>query len=135
GARPLVAHDGLFGGRGPMTIDPILKRRLQTLFDADVGLAAYPLPLDAHQTLGNNARIAAALGLSVEGWFSDSAGAPLAVHGSLPQAMTADALASLLAEATGRPPPVFPRGPDRLPRPGGRGRRARGSPPGARAAA
>src|SRR5690242_15542961 len=49
GAQLLVVHHGLFWGRGHTVIDAMLKRRLQTLFDADIGLAAYHLPLDAHQ--------------------------------------------------------------------------------------
>ena len=43
-------------------IDAQLKRRLKLLFDADIALAAYHLPLDAHPELGNNALIARALG-------------------------------------------------------------------------
>ena len=41
----------------------MLKRRLQALFDADISLAAYHLPLDAHAEVGNNALICAELGL------------------------------------------------------------------------
>ncbi len=61
-AQLLVVHHGIFWGTGPGPIDAQLKRRLQVLFDADVGLAAYHLPLDAHATLGNNALLARALG-------------------------------------------------------------------------
>src|SRR5690242_4989001 len=46
-AQLLVVHHGLFWGRGPGPIDASLKRRLQILFDADIALAAYHLPLDA----------------------------------------------------------------------------------------
>jgi dinuclear metal center YbgI/SA1388 family protein len=60
-AQLLVVHHGLFWGTSPSPIDQPLKRRLQTLFDNDIGLAAYHLPLDAHPTLGNNALIARAL--------------------------------------------------------------------------
>lgn len=60
-AELILAHHGLFWGAGFQTIDPLLKRRLQILFDADISLAAYHLPLDAHPELGNNALLARGL--------------------------------------------------------------------------
>src|SRR3984885_14200475 len=62
GAQLLLVHHGLFWGPGVRAIDAALKRRLQLLFDAEMALAAYPLPLDAHPQLGNNALLADALG-------------------------------------------------------------------------
>jgi dinuclear metal center YbgI/SA1388 family protein len=62
----LLVHHGLFWGPGFTTVDPALKRRLKLLFDADLALAAYHLPLDAHPELGNNALLARALGASGE---------------------------------------------------------------------
>src|SRR3984957_4911065 len=61
-AQLLIVHHGLFWGSGVRTIDATLARRLKLLFDADVALAAYHLPLDAHPELGNNAQLAKALG-------------------------------------------------------------------------
>src|SRR3954469_10195563 len=90
GAQLLVVHHGLFWGGGPLVVDRVLRRRLETLFRADMGLAAYHLPLDAHPTLGNNARLAAALNVHVDGWFVEERGAPLALHGTLPDVMTCD---------------------------------------------
>jgi dinuclear metal center YbgI/SA1388 family protein len=58
----LIVHHGLFWGKSAGAIDAQLKRRLQLLFDANMALAAYHLPLDAHPTLGNNALLAEALG-------------------------------------------------------------------------
>jgi dinuclear metal center YbgI/SA1388 family protein len=61
-AQLLLVHHGLIWGSGVRTIDAILKRRLEILFNANVALAAYHLPLDAHPELGNNALLARALG-------------------------------------------------------------------------
>ena len=61
GAKLVLVHHGLFWNPGFVTVDPILRRRLKLLFDADIALAAYHLPLDAHPRLGNNALIAEAL--------------------------------------------------------------------------
>jgi dinuclear metal center YbgI/SA1388 family protein len=58
----LLVHHGLFWGSGTTAVDAQLKRRLQLLFDNDIALAAYHLPLDAHPQLGNNALLAQALG-------------------------------------------------------------------------
>jgi dinuclear metal center YbgI/SA1388 family protein len=57
----VLVHHGLFwGAMGP--IDAQLKHRLQLLFDHDIALAAYHLPLDAHPEVGNNALLARAIG-------------------------------------------------------------------------
>jgi dinuclear metal center YbgI/SA1388 family protein len=62
GADLVLVHHGLFWGEtGPL--DAQLKRRLKLLFDHDMALAAYHLPLDAHPEVGNNALICEALGL------------------------------------------------------------------------
>jgi dinuclear metal center YbgI/SA1388 family protein len=61
-AQLVLVHHGLFWGSGAGLIDATLKRRLKLLFDANIGLAAYHLPLDAHARYGNNALIARALG-------------------------------------------------------------------------
>ncbi len=61
GADLVLVHHGLFWGeRGPL--DRETAGRLKVLLDADVGLAAYHLPLDAHLEVGNNALLAGALG-------------------------------------------------------------------------
>lgn len=60
-ANLLLVHHGLLWGSGVSSIDVHLKRRLQLLFDANIALAAYHLPLDAHAELGNNALLARAL--------------------------------------------------------------------------
>jgi dinuclear metal center YbgI/SA1388 family protein len=65
-AQLLIVHHGLFWGSGVRTIDATLARRLKLLFDADIALAAYHLPLDAHPELGNNAQLAKALGAGEE---------------------------------------------------------------------
>jgi dinuclear metal center YbgI/SA1388 family protein len=58
----ILVHHGIFWGSTSVVLDAALKRRLAPLFAADVSLAAYHLPLDAHPKLGNNAQLAALLG-------------------------------------------------------------------------
>jgi dinuclear metal center YbgI/SA1388 family protein len=63
GAQMVLTHHGLLGDFLPAHVTPVLKGRLQALFEADLSLAAYHLPLDAHPQVGNNALICQALGL------------------------------------------------------------------------
>jgi dinuclear metal center YbgI/SA1388 family protein len=58
----VLVHHGLFWAGPPRALDHASKRRLQLLFEADLALAAYHLPLDGHLEVGNNALLAAALG-------------------------------------------------------------------------
>ena len=91
-----------------------MKRRLERLFAAGITLAAYHLPLDGHQRIGNNARLAEELRLRVDGWFSEHGGIPLAVHGTLAAAVPLQALAERVSEIVGRVPIAFPGGPERV---------------------
>jgi dinuclear metal center YbgI/SA1388 family protein len=130
-AQLLIVHHGLFWGSGAGAIDAQLKRRLEVLFDADIGLAAYHLPLDAHPQLGNNALLARALGAeAIEpfalhrgepiGFIADLAGAGADTSGV---ARAGDAgsdgiapaeLFARVHELTEREPLVFEAGPPRV---------------------
>lgn len=74
GAQLVVCHHGIFWGPRNGPIDQRMKRRLKTLFDADLSLAAYHLPLDAHAEVGNNALICRALGFEPAEPFGDARG-------------------------------------------------------------
>jgi dinuclear metal center YbgI/SA1388 family protein len=63
GADALLVHHGYFWKNEDVTITGIKKRRLQRLLTQDVSLLAYHLPLDAHAEVGNNACLAAMLGI------------------------------------------------------------------------
>lgn len=64
GADMVLVHHGMFYGSGPGPIDVRERARLKALFDADMSLLAYHLPLDAHHELGNSVLMARRLGLS-----------------------------------------------------------------------
>jgi putative NIF3 family GTP cyclohydrolase 1 type 2 len=63
GAQLVIAHHGLFWDFHPRSLSPTMKERLRVLFDNDIALAGYHLPLDAHPEVGNNALICVGLGL------------------------------------------------------------------------
>jgi dinuclear metal center YbgI/SA1388 family protein len=69
GASFLIVHHGMFwGGLGPYT-GPAYTT-LRTLVDNDIAVYSSHLPLDRHPTLGNNALLAAELGLTPMGSFA-----------------------------------------------------------------
>jgi dinuclear metal center YbgI/SA1388 family protein len=111
-AELILVHHGLFWGEGPTVIDSQLKRRLKILFDADIGLAAYHLPLDAHPEVGNNALLARALDARHLDPFARHQGEPIGFIASLPgEGLPASALFARVGKITAREPLVFPAGP------------------------
>jgi len=114
-AQLILVHHGLFWSSGPSAIDAAMKRRLQLLFDADVALAAYHLPLDAHPEVGNNALIAAALGAQRREPFALHRGEPIGVLTHFAgEGLAAAELRGRVAELTEREPLVFDAGPERV---------------------
>jgi len=111
----LLVHHGLFWGAGVRTINELLKRRLQILFDAGIALVAYHLPLDAHAEVGNNALLARELGLTELAPFAQHAGRTI---GFLGRAAGGELAAAELFERvralTGQAPLVFDAGPARV---------------------
>src|SRR5258706_15627971 len=58
----LIVHHGLFWP-GLQTVTGTLRRQLKLAFENDIALYSTHLPLDVHSKVGNNAQLAAALGL------------------------------------------------------------------------
>ncbi len=119
----LLVHHGLFwgpGAPGASPIDVALKRRLKLLFDSDIALAAYHLPLDAHPQLGNNALLAGALRAERTEPFAFHRGEPIGTLATLPgDGMPmggAAGLVSAVERLTGQPSLVFQQGPPRVSR-------------------
>jgi dinuclear metal center YbgI/SA1388 family protein len=71
GADAILVHHGYFWrGEDPCVVGPRHKR-LKLLLAHDINLFAYHLPLDMHPELGNNAQLAAQLGLAADGRFGE----------------------------------------------------------------
>ncbi len=112
GAELVLAHHGIFWGSAPAPIDVALRRRLKLLFDADIALAAYHLPLDAHPELGNNALLARALGAEELEPFAFHRGQPIGFLAALPgEGLPAGEFFARVRHATSREPLVFDAGP------------------------
>ena len=83
GAQLVIAHHGLFWDFHPRSLSPTMKERLRVLFDNEIALAGYHLPLDAHPKVGNNALICAALGLERAEPFGQHRGRSVGYHRAL----------------------------------------------------
>ena len=92
GADLVLCHHGVFWDFQPRALTPPAKRRLEALFAADMSLAAYHLPLDAHPEHGNNALICSALGLERGEPFGMAGGRPIGFVGRSAEGVAADEL-------------------------------------------
>jgi dinuclear metal center YbgI/SA1388 family protein len=69
----LIVHHGLFWpGLQPVT--GVLRRQLELAFENNIALYSAHLPLDLHRQVGNNAQLAAALGLKSNQPFFEEKG-------------------------------------------------------------
>lgn len=100
----LLVHHGFFWKGEEPRIIGIRQRRIKALLENGISLVTYHLPLDGHHELGNNAQLAARWGFPVEGRFGTGPEGGLAMYGTLPRAMRAEALATVVGEGVGREP-------------------------------
>jgi dinuclear metal center YbgI/SA1388 family protein len=107
----VLVHHGLFWAGPPRALDQTSKRRLQLLFDADIALAAYHLPLDGHLEVGNNALLAQAIGGADVEPFGAHHSATIGVRARLDAIRPAE-LVERVRTATDREPLAFTDGPD-----------------------
>ena len=108
-AQMVLCHHGLFWRKQPDTIDERRRARLKALFDADISLAAYHLPLDAHPEVGNNALIVDGLGLRRGESFGD-----VGWLGHAPEPLARDELVARCRTLFGQEPLVFAEGPEQV---------------------
>jgi len=109
-ADALLVHHGIFwAGQSPVLRGGMLAR-VRPLLEHGVGLLAYHLPLDAHPTLGNNARLARALGLERVGPWGEVKGRAIGARGEFTPPLPLDEVVARVQEAVGREALVFPGG-------------------------
>lgn len=115
GAQMLVAHHGLFWSKGPAALSDGMARRLRAALGADLSIAAYHLPLDAHPEIGNNALLCRHLGFSLAGIeLGVHAGRPIGAVGTADDPIAAPELLRRVAELTAREPLAFAFGPPEI---------------------
>jgi dinuclear metal center YbgI/SA1388 family protein len=115
GAQLILTHHGLLWGSEVSPLSVPMAARLRALLCADVSLAAYHLPLDAHPQIGNNALLRDALGLEPdERPFGEAKGSAVGVIGRAAEPIGVEELRLRLTEAVGQEPLVFDAGPERI---------------------
>ena len=78
----LIVHHGLFWP-GLQTVTGSLRRQLKLAFENDIALYSAHLPLDLHPEVGNNARLASALGLKSTKPFFEEKGQLIGVRSKI----------------------------------------------------
>lgn len=103
GADLLLLHHGLFWG-GAQRLTGAYGGRIRTLVTRGIAVYASHLPLDLHPDLGNNPRLALALGLAPKGGFGRFQSIQVGVHGEadLETAALAARFAAVVAPHGGR---------------------------------
>ncbi|PYF82975.1 dinuclear metal center YbgI/SA1388 family protein [Marinomonas alcarazii] len=103
-ADAIFVHHGYFWKNEDPRIVGMKYRRIAALIKHDINLYGYHLPLDAHPTLGNNAGLADAIGLSCRSALQ--AGVPIeesiGIVGELEEAMSLDAFQQRVESAVSR---------------------------------
>ncbi|HEX8982420.1 MAG TPA: Nif3-like dinuclear metal center hexameric protein [Ktedonobacterales bacterium] len=112
GADMILCHHGLFTDRDRRPILALQKRRLKALFDADITLLGYHLPLDAHAESGNNVLWLRRLGFTVESLdFGMYQGQAIGAIGAREEPIELERLVAQVAEVAGATPRVYAHGP------------------------
>lgn len=112
GAQLVIAHHGLFWDFHSRSLSPTMRERLRVLFDNDIALAGYHLPLDAHPEVGNNALICAALGLERAEPFGEHRGRSVGFVGRSADGVPFEELRRRCTDVFGQEPFVWDSGPD-----------------------
>lgn len=104
GADALIVHHGYFWRGEDARITGMRRRRLGLLFQHNLNLFAYHLPLDAHPEVGNNATLARQLGLETATRFGEQ---DVAALGTIASGSTVASFARTITEKLGRSPLVI----------------------------
>jgi dinuclear metal center YbgI/SA1388 family protein len=119
GADLVLVHHGLFFGDRPRALSEGMASRLRVVLGAEISVAAYHLPLDAHAEFGNNALLCAGLGLEAEErQFATVRGTPIGVIGRAAEPIDIAELVRRVVALLGREPLVFDFGPPAVQRVG-----------------
>lgn len=103
-AQMILVHHGYFWkGENPQVVG-MKRNRLKALLKNDISLLAYHLPLDGHPELGNNARLARLLDLTIEQGMEPDNERSIGLLGQLTGSMNGDEFAAFVESRLGRKP-------------------------------
>jgi dinuclear metal center YbgI/SA1388 family protein len=100
----VLVHHGYFWRQESPVVVGMQRQRLKTLLGHDINLLAYHLPLDIHPQLGNNAQLAAHLGIKAALPVTDCQPVGILWQGELAAPCSGAEFATQLQQQLGRPP-------------------------------
>lgn len=104
-ADALLVHHGYFWKGETSSIQGYKRDRIKLLLENDINLYAYHLPLDCHNTFGNNVQLARILGLHVTGPLTlTERGIALGNVGNFNKKISATEMSELIAAKLGQEP-------------------------------
>lgn len=103
GADALLVHHGYFWKGEDERVRGIKRKRLKALLSHDINLYGYHLPLDIAPELGNNAQLAALLGISIDGPLEPGNALSVSMQGTLDTPLSGAELSARLQQKLGRP--------------------------------
>jgi dinuclear metal center YbgI/SA1388 family protein len=115
-AQLLVVHHGLLWDSHPRALSEQMAARLRAALEAELSVAAYHLPLDAHPEIGNNALLCAGLGLQPDGRFAAAKGREIGVIGIAREPIEAGELTLRIERLLDREPLLQGAGPQHVSR-------------------
>lgn len=109
-ADMVLVHHGLLWG-APERLVGAFGRQVRRYIQADLNLYAAHLALDAHPEVGNNAQLAARLGLTVADWWGDARGTAICCTAVAKPSTTLEVLVADVTQHLGPPARIQPHGP------------------------
>lgn len=110
-ADAILVHHGYFWKGEDPCLTGMKGQRIARLYQHNLSLIAYHLPLDAHTRLGNNIAFAELMGFTTTGGLDPAERYPIGNIGECTPTTVADMLAQL-TEKLGRTPRHLPGGPE-----------------------
>jgi dinuclear metal center YbgI/SA1388 family protein len=107
----LIVHHGLFWP-GLQPVRDVLHRQLKTAFENDIAIYSAHLPLDVHPVVGNNAQVAASLGLKSTKQFLEEKGQPVGLKARV--SLAREELVRRLRKSLNSPVKAFNFGPTKV---------------------
>ena len=103
-AQAIIVHHGYFWKGEAPEIRGMKRNRLKALLANDINLYGYHLPLDVHETLGNNVQLAKLLGITINGEIELGGGPSVLLHGEFESPLSVSTLSQTIADNLGRQP-------------------------------
>ncbi|MGE6571138.1 Nif3-like dinuclear metal center hexameric protein [Psychrobacter namhaensis] len=102
-ADAIMVHHGYFWKGEPAPITGMKGRRIRKLMQHGISMIGYHLPLDAHPRIGNNAKLAEMLGMTITGALYPNETHPVGNIATCPP-QSAQKLIAQITQALGRVP-------------------------------